>query len=41
MNVSAAYGAFAGHVRRPLHEIMSEYDEDERLAEARKLAHEE
>ena len=33
--VAAAYGAFAHLAKRPLHEVMDEYDEQERRAEAR------
>jgi AbrB family looped-hinge helix DNA binding protein len=33
--VAAAYGAFAHLAKRPLREIMKEYDEEERRAEAR------
>jgi AbrB family looped-hinge helix DNA binding protein len=33
--VAAAYGAFAHLAKRPLHEVMAEYDEEERRAEAR------
>lgn len=34
--VAAAYGAFAHLLKRPLDEIMAEYDADERAAEERK-----
>ena len=33
--VAAAYGAFAHLAKRPLREVMAEYDEEERRAEAR------
>lgn len=34
--VAAAYGAFAHLAKRPLREIMNEYDDEERRAEARR-----
>ena len=34
--VAAAYGAFAHLLKRPLDEVMTEYDEQERRTEARR-----